>query len=149
MNMLKAVQAAPDPFATTPNAPTPTAPPPAAPATTSSPFDVPPIVADPAGLSGQDWAIALVIMVLAGVVWFFVRGAVQSSLARNHVAPDAAIGVSWSLFAFLMALTATAVFGLIGNLWVLPFFLFPAAGLTVVLLVLTVIMTLSALRRRR
>jgi hypothetical protein len=100
-------------------------------------------------MSGQDWAIALGVLIAAAVLWYFVRGAVQSALAKQHAAPDAAIGAGWTLFAFLMAVTATVVFGVVGGLWSVPMFLWPALGLSLVLLVLALVMVTNALKRRR
>ena len=139
-----------DPFATSP---APTTPPPAGapaadPFAAGDPFAAAPALA-PAGMSGQDWAIALGVLAAAAVLWFFVRGAVQNALAKQHAAPDAAIGAGWTLFALLIVVTATLVFGVIGDLWSVQLFLWPALGLSLLLLILTLVMMNTALKRRR
>ena len=139
-----------DPFATSPapTAPSAASGPAADPFAAGDPFAAAPAIAA-AGMSGQDWAIALGVLAAAAVLWFFVRGAVQGALAKQHAAPDAAIGAGWTLFALLMVVTATIVFGVIGDLWSVQLFLWPALGLSLLLLVLTGVMFTTALGRRR
>lgn len=155
MSAASTTPAAVDPFATPPPAATPATPPATTPSADpfSSPtgtdvFSTAP-AAEPAGLSSQDWAIGLGVVLVAAAVFFLIRGAVQTQLAKQHAAPDAAIGASWTLFAFLTVVTAFVVFGLLGDLWSATLFLVSALVLGVVLLLLTVFMFMSALGRRR
>ncbi len=154
---MQATSAAPDdPFAA-PTDPAAAAPAATTPATTpapdpfggADPFAQAAGAITPAGLSSQDWVIALGVVAAAAVLWYFVRRYVETMLARQHVAPDAAAGASWMLFGFLVVLTATVVFGIVGNLWSVTLFLWPALGLCLILLVLTLVMYTSAMNRRR
>ena len=134
-----------DPFAAPADAVTPAA----ESAATADPFAAVTTALQPSGLSSQDWAIGLGVMAVTGVVWFFVRGAVQAMLAKNRAAPDAAVGASWALFAALMSLTATVVFGLLGNFFRALTFLIPSLSLSLVLLLIAAFMIKGALGRRR
>lgn len=100
-------------------------------------------------LSSENAIIGVAIVLACGVAFFFVRGGVRSHLIARRASPSAAGSVGWSLFAFLLVMTITIVFGLLGNLWqVLPF-LIPMGVLILVTLIVFGTLYKSATRSRR
>jgi len=130
----------------------PAASPPEGTSSATAPPDMSPLtqaIAPPSGLSGQDWAIAGGVLLLAAVIFFFVKNTVTNSLVKSRAAPDAAQGAGWALFAFLLALTAAAVIGLLGDFWSRLVFLAPGGLLVLATGVLALVMISKASATRR
>jgi hypothetical protein len=87
-----------------------------------------------------------IILVLA-ILFFFVRQAVRTHLIANKAPLSAAGNAGWAMFAFLMAIAITAVFGIIGNLWLVLPFIIPMAVLDLVTMILAIVLFVSASKK--
>lgn len=101
------------------------------------------------GLSSNDTVIGVAIVLALALLFFFVRGGLRSHLIAMRASPSAAGNAGWSLFAFLLALSVTVVFGLLGNLWQVLAFLIPMSALILVTLAVFAVLYNAAARGRR
>jgi hypothetical protein len=83
------------------------------------------------------------------VVIFLLRGAVRSHLIANRSSLSQANSAAWALFAFLLAITFTVVFGLLGQFWTVLSFIIPLGLVCLVTLVLFIVLYQSATRISR
>ncbi len=110
----------------------------------------PSVVLDfPRGASSNDMVIAGAILGVLAVVFFFVRGGVRRHLIAERASLSSASSAGWAVFAFLLSLSATVVFGQFANLWNMLAFTVPMGLLILVTLVLSVILYGAAARGRR
>ena len=121
------------------------------PVTTPSTTNAP--IADTPTFGGeltQNGAIIGVAIVLGlAVVFFFLRGAVRSHLIANRSSLSRANSAAWALFAFLLAIAVTVVFGLLGQFWTVLSFIIPLGLVCLVTLVLFITLYQSATRISR
>ena len=101
------------------------------------------------GLAPTDMVIGVAAVLALAVVFLFVRGGVRSHLIAQRASPSAAGNAGWSLWAFLTILSATVVFGFLGNLWQVLTFVAPMGVLVVVTLIVFGMLYSSAARGRR
>ncbi len=129
-----------------PAAPQPPPPAAAQPAATQQPL---PAADGTGGLAPNDMVIGLAAVLALAVMFLFVRGGLRSHLIAQRASPSAAGNAGWSLWAFLTVLSATVVFGFLGDLWQVLTFLIPMGVLVVVTLVVFGMLYSSAARGRR
>ncbi len=131
---------------TSPPPATAVAPPAAATTTTAPTADTPEF----GGNLTQNGAIIGVAITLGlTVVIFLLRGAVRSHLIANRSSLSQANNAAWALFAFLLAITFTVVFGLLGQFWTVLSFIIPLGLVCLVTLVLFIVLYQSATRISR
>lgn len=102
-----------------------------------------------ASLTSQNAVIGIAIVLVCALAFFFVRGGLRSHLIARRASPSAAGSAGWSLFAFLLALTVTIVFGLLGDVWQALPFLLPMSALILVTLIVFAMLYSAASRGRR
>ncbi len=144
----------PQPQAPPAPSPSPAPPPPApAPAPAPSVAIVPPgpptsqfLVG---GLTQNGALIGGAIVLVLAIVFLFLRGAVRSHLIANKAPLSAAGGAGWALFAFLLTVSVTIVFGLLGQFWTVLSFIVPLGVLCAITLLLFILLFNSATRIRR
>ena len=103
----------------------------------------------PRTASSNDMVIAGAILAILAIVFFFVRGGVRRHLIAERASLSSASSAGWAVFAFLLSVSATVVFGQFGNLWTMLAFIVPMGLLIVVTLILSVILYGAAARGRR
>ena len=89
------------------------------------------------------------IMLGLVIVFVFISRSVRSYLIGRRASPSSAGSAGWALFAFLLSIATTAVFGFVGSLWAVLAFIIPMGALTTVTLILFVILFNSATRISR
>ena len=85
-------------------------------------------------------------MVGLAIVFLFLRGAVRNQLISNKAPLSAAGGAGWALFAFLVSVSFTVVFGFLGQFWTILPIIAPLVALCLVTLILFAILYNSATR---
>lgn len=115
----------------------------------SNTLDIPPAMQLDTGMSSNDVVIALAIILVLGIVFFFVRGGIRRHLISERASLSAASTAGWALFAFLMSVTVMVVFGVIGNVFRLIAFVAPMSLLVLATLIIAVVTYRGATRRRR
>jgi len=131
------------PAATTP--PPPASPRPADPATTQTkPYNAPNEAMTPTSL-----LIGSAILVVLAIVFLLISRAARGHLIGHKASPATAGSASWALFAFLLSVAATSVFGFLGNLWSVLAFIIPMGLLIAVTLILCVVLFNSGRRVAR
>lgn len=143
-----------------PAAPQPTAQPQqSAPQTAQQPAGATPLTATPVqpvtdrsgahSLSNNDLVIAVAALLFAAVMFFFLRGAVRSSLINHKASPSAAGSTGWALFVFLLCTAGTLIFGFLGNFWLTWQFIAPMGAIVFVTLILFIILYSKAAKGQR
>lgn len=130
-----------------------TTPPPAAPIAPapSSGLSFPgfPMSSGPSGsFTGQDWLILAVVVLVVGVGFFFVRGGIQNGLIRARAAPAGARASGWAWWMFVVVAAGAVTAGFVGEQWSNILFAAIAGGFALVLLLVAVFMTISAVSKR-
>ena len=108
-----------------------------------------PVIDPDTGLSSGNTVIGVAIVLALALLFFFVRGGLRSHLIAHRASPSAAGSAGWALFAFLLALSVTVVFGVLGSLWQVLTFLVPMGALVTVTLIIFALLYSSAARGRR
>ncbi len=101
------------------------------------------------GLSSNNTIIGVAVVLALALLFFFLRGGLRSHLIAHRASPSAAGSAGWSLFAFLLVVSITVVFGILGNLWQVLAFLIPMGVLVVVTLAVFGMLYRSAARGRQ
>jgi hypothetical protein len=84
--------------------------------------DLPPIRLVNTGPSTTEILIAVLVAIVAAVLFYLLRGVLYNSLIARRVRPTAASGAAWALFVFLTATAWTAITGFLVDLWTnIPF----------------------------
>lgn len=95
-------------------------------------------------IASTDWVIAgAVILVLAGL-FMLGRRAVVGALTAGYADYARAKNAGNMMFLLLLTLGVAATVGIVGNLWTNILFTLPAAGLSVLFLILFIVTFMSA-----
>jgi len=101
------------------------------------------------GLTGNDVTIGLAVLFVLTLISFFARNALRTNLINRKSRPSTASGAAWMLFAFMLSVSATLIFGTLGTYWTVPEFIFPMSALVLVTLILFINLYNSAAKGRR
>jgi hypothetical protein len=110
--------------------------------TQSKPFNPVP----PEGVTQTGMLIGGAILLVLAIVFLLISRSVRGHLIGRKASPSTAGSASWALFAFLLAVAATSVFGVLGDLWSVLAFIVPMGVLIAVTLVLCVVLFNSSRR---
>lgn len=105
--------------------------------TVSRPDSPPP---EPSGLETKSVVIGVGVLLIAMVVFFFLRGAYANHLVAKRVEPNRANQAGWWLFVLLTSLAAGAIFALADNArFASLLFLGPLGALALISLIFVVV----------
>jgi hypothetical protein len=135
----------PDPQPAQPPAPSPPAAPPTQSTTQAKPFGAAPTEA----MTHTGLLIGSAILLVLAIVFLLISRSVRGHLIGRKASPATAGSASWALFAFLLAVAATSVFGFLGDLWSVLAFIVPMGLLIAVTLILCLVLFNSGRRVSR